>query len=394
MNKEIPFIVFTGAGASRAEPISLPTMTEFFHQIMDEQHLPRTERIRNKQYFKFIFDTLYGKDDNYDLERVMGALYGLSDFTDNDCWRIFQNPIIFDNIINDLATQYNALRNNGNGHANLADSKGLIQSATDKTYKKYKVDAKDLIFDLEWLIREKYQEIPSTHIRTVYEPFFETLINKLKKLGSNQQLVLPFFTTNYDMSVDWFFEPWDNNGIQIQKEWLSNQSNKIVYIDGFSKRGWNKTEYSSIGKQEDAIYIPYFKLHGSLFWEKVAGVTRMGTNVASDPINPNELMIVYPSDKKVLLEDPYYFNQKQLEKYIKNTDKVVVIGFSFRDPEIVKLFENAMSDNESMKVIVICPEYDPKYFQEMDKFLKNSQAIRIQGYFGTKEVLEKLEAEL
>lgn len=397
MNKRIPVLVLTGAGASRAVPINLPTMTEFFQQIMSKERLPKSQRISDPNYFKFIFDTLYGNEDNYDLERVMGSLYDLSGFTENDCWKIFQHPKIYDEIINTITNTYPNFYN-GQGHPIPVGSttiKNNIKQNILNTYQVNKDSAKKLIFELEWLIREKYEIIPTDHIRKVYEPLFELLIQNINELGSDISPVIPFFTTNYDMSIDWFFEPEDDEDSITQELWASKFEKTITYIDGFEpKRGWSVNEYTKIEKDSDfknEIFIPYYKLHGSLFWEKRAKKIRKGTNTANDSFNPRELMIVYPSDKKILYNEPYDFNHRSLNTYLKNTNVVVTIGFSFRDPAIVRSFENALFDNSELIIIVIAPGgFDSSYFPEMDKFLKLERVIWIKGYFGEQTTIDEL----
>jgi hypothetical protein len=394
--RRIPVVVFTGAGASRAEPISLPTMTEFFQEIMSKDRVPITPRVTDSRYFKFIFDTLYGDSNNYDLERIMGALYGLSGFTDDDCWGVFQNPVIYDNIIKGIMTEFNQIRRSRDGGMlSITDAtsnlKNLVKQAVSETYDGYKESAKQMIFDMEWLIREKYEDIPNEHIRQVYEPFFTMLIKNVIESGKEVAPIVPFFTTNYDMSIDWFFEPRHDNDITTQTKWEQQFKKEITFIDGFDRRGWTINEYKKINeKNEGAVYVPYFKLHGSLFWEKVAGRVKMGTNVANDPYSPKDLMLVYPSDKKILHEDPYYFNQRNLELYLKRTDTLIIIGFSFRDPAIVSTFNSALLDNEELNIVVVAPDFDVDNFPEMDRFLKQDRAHHIIEYFGTEEAINSI----
>lgn len=382
INNELPFIILTGAGASRAEPIKLPTMTEFFQRIMDENRMPLSPRISDSGYFKFIIDTLYGSENNYDLERIMGALYGLTNFTNSDCWKIFQHPVIYDNIEKELVAVY--------GKQGAFSGKPYIERATQRTHQKYQEDAKSLIFELEWLIRDAYEEIPIEDIDQVYEPFFNLLFEKVIGDDSKAKIV-PFFTTNYDMSVDWFFSPLQDNAYEHRLRWLNSFDIKVEFIDGFDGRGWNQEEYKKIQSNGKKLYVPYFKLHGSLYWEKVQGRIMKGTNIANDPHSPRDLMIVYPSDKKILSEQPYYFNQKSLERYIKRTNTAIIIGFSFRDPAIVRVFESAMDENPSLRVFVVGPEFDREYFKEMAQFINHGQVEHIVGYFGQDEVLRQLD---
>ncbi|WCK53820.1 SIR2 family protein [Aneurinibacillus sp. Ricciae_BoGa-3] len=396
MKKRIPAVFFTGAGATRADPISLPTMKEFFQRIMDENRVPKSPRIRDREYFKFIFDTLYGEDTNYDLERVMGALYELAGFTDNDCWKIFHNPEILENIMNKIKqSQYSGLMHTSGVQHPIENARNLIKVAIDETHDKYKEAAKRLIFDLEWIIRETYEEIPNEHIRAVYEPLVEILIKNAIECDEEMAPLIPFFTTNYDMSIDWFFQPYHDKDITTQEEWERQYNKNIKFIDGFAKRGWDTREYTSLDENStDSIFIPYFKLHGSLYWEKVAGRIKVGTNTANDPHNPRDLMIVYPSDKKILYDEPYHFNHRSLDSYLKRTDNLFIVGFSFRDPGLVRSFETALLDNENLNIFVICPEFNEDYFPEMAKFFNQPRVIPLYGYFGTAETNDQIASQL
>ncbi|GGH16717.1 SIR2 family protein [Paenibacillus segetis] len=400
MSKRIPIAVFTGAGASRADPISLPTMKEFFQQIMDEEHYPKSPRISDPQYFKFIFDTLYGEDDNYDLERVMGALYELKEFTNNDCWSLFQHPIIYTTMYENLVNKFGSPRypnsNSEIGEINLINS---LSDSAEKTYQLYKDKAETLIFELEDLIREKYESIPFESIREVYEPLWDFLI-KINTINPSKESapLIPFFTTNYDMSVDWFFNPENDSDFDIHERWVNSLKHNIRYIDGFGKRGWDMKEYENINEGlENTVFVPYFKLHGSLFWEKRAGKIKMGTNVANDRHAPKDLMLVYPSDKKVLFDDPYRFNHRMLDQYLKRIDNLLIIGFSFRDPALVKSFEIALIDNPELTINIVGPIFKNEDFPEMSDFINRQEnsgrVFHREFYFGSNDFITWLDEQ-
>jgi len=384
--KRIPIVVFTGAGASRAEPICLPTMFEFFQQIMNENRQPKSARITNKTYFKFIFDAIYGDNDNYDLERIMDALYHMTDFTKSDNWGVFMHPEIYDNVFNAVTSRIPS-----NYYAQI---KSNIQPSITNTFEKRKKEASTLARELEDLIREKYEDISFENIQKVYAHFFEwlTIINKTV----SQAPIIPFFTTNYDMSIDWFFYPRYKNERAPQQKWL--RTNNINMIDGFINQEWDSQNFDVINEADNAgvIFIPYYKLHGSLYWEEVAGTLRRNSTIARDPHLQQKLMIIYPSDKKLLTQDPYYFSHRALDSYLARTDNLLIIGFSFRDPAIVQSFQYALNYNRGLSIHIVIPTGDSEIPGEVADFINvnNGRVKHINKYFGNKDCLDAINQSI
>ena len=401
LNK-IPITIFTGAGASSAKNIELPTMKEFFKQIMaEESHDIINDRITGKKlkdFFKYVMDTLYGPrnlDNDYDLERVMGALYDMNNFMQNDCWKIFMNPNIASILKNSLGTIYKKSTSAFNSTPIQFDPTNLLQETLENEFNKNKELAGQLILDLEDIIRDKYDSASEEGIRSVYEPFFELIRTKYKDKNETNPGLLPFFTTNYDMCIDWFFDPQDPNFSIISDTWLSKDSVSFKLFDGFMGGSkWIENKYSNIEAEgENIINIVYHKLHGSLYWERVKGIITKGSNSTRDQKAKPDLVLIYPSDKKILTDEPFAYNHRMLDRYLSRTDKFLIIGFSFRDPMIVQAFDYALKFNPELKAYIINPPVEKGTYKEMDRFLKDWQGRveHIETYFGSDECINKLD---
>jgi hypothetical protein len=248
-----------------------------------------------------------------------------------------------------------------------------------------------LLRALEDTIREKYETISFNNITDVYYPFFEILLDSYKGNSKDFASVLPVFTTNYDMSIDWFFWPLDPKDRPSQKKWLDSYN--VQFVDGFINQEWDSSNFNSIDENSKTkIFIPYHKLHGSLYWEKKEGAIRRNWTTSRDPHQMQELMIVYPSDKKVLTQDPYYFSHKSLDNYLFRTDSLIVIGFSFRDPAIVQAFQHALNYNHGLNIYVVNPTEISELPEEASNFLEiNQDRVQyIKYYFGDDECWNKL----
>jgi hypothetical protein len=348
--KRIPLVVFTGAGASRAEPINMPTMYDFFNEIVDksnvnEHRLISSQRhISANKYFEYLFKILYGDNNNYDLERVMGVLYQITDIAgSNDSnWQLLLHPD--SSLIKD------------------ENMKNCLESNWDLLSR----DSKRLLYELEDLVRKKYGKFECEKVDEVYAFFFHRILDRLyKPIEMHDSLpVLPIFTTNYDMNLDYFFIPIKKADAYKQQEYRREKALciDVNFVNGFCSNNngliWNQDRY--LRDYEEAINngnkvtVMYHKLHGSLLWEKnEEGHVARGQYINVHEDVRDKLMIVYPSDKKILMEDPYRFCHERLRYYLALADNLTVIGFAFRDPAITQEFSIAMSKNKRLKLQII-----------------------------------------
>ncbi len=223
----------------------------------------------------------------------------------------------------------------------------------------YKVEGNMEIRDqIKDLVVEHYSKIEEQKAYELYAPLLE--LSKLKRFRP-----LPIFTTNYDLAIEKAYE----------------LGGAIRLIDGFSRPfattpRWSREEYDDyatfVGRE-----IMLFKLHGSVDWV----CTPSGTiqRVESRQRDPGgmQTIIAYPSRlKKEIHEEPFRTNYDYLLACLLHAKLCVVIGFSFRDQEIVEEIRQAIELNERLELMI----FDP-----------NAEAIKthLEGKIGF-----ELEAEL
>lgn len=181
-----------------------------------------------------------------------------------------------------------------------------------------------------------------------FDPILDRICNKVfalvKEFGSN----LHIFTTNYDRAVEVYC-----------------RNSHIRCVDGFKydpvigSNLWNNGDYS-YADAENGEKIFLYKLHGSLDWKEHTDLGIIRTDIeesydrsTTPTVNENILISPTLSHKDRLKKSPFSEIQQNLEKRMTDADCCIVIGFSFRDYHIVKLFEDFIKDGK--RLIVISP---------------------------------------
>jgi hypothetical protein len=185
------------------------------------------------------------------------------------------------------------------------------------------------------LVIRHYSKIEEVETIQLYSP----LLSKL-----TESRPLPIFTTNYDLAI----EKLGESGI-------------IELIDGFNrwkyrKPRWARGEYDFYDTSRSGANVILFKLHGSVDWLRTTEGIQMVDIPAKDP-GGMQTLIAYPSRlKREIHEEPYRTNYDYLLACLLYAKVCAVIGFSFRDQEIVEEFRQAMELNEDLELIIIDPE--------------------------------------
>jgi len=390
--KKIPYVVFTGAGASNA--IGLPTMKDFFENFLDENrnvkpthlHMHKTSKI----LFKKILDSLYSGKTNYDLEEIMGVLYDAKHFSNSQMLKMYMSDDIFTTIARKIRDEHSQkftitkpLQMNS---ANMEDFVCAIKNEMTKEYHSLHKQFDRLLYDIERTIRDSLSNINHKENARVYGPFISMLVRDLQNKDSAKYLkTIPFYTTNYDMSIDYCF---NQNLIDSNEQTLYAQISEqnLLFYNGFNgnRNGvWSRESYSNAYKG-NKISVPYYKLHGSIFWQKAPqsdSVTTGGSiedKPYSYPHDSKQLYISYPAEKKELIGEPYSFNYMSLERDLHHADSLIIIGFSFRDPKIVEIFKIALECNEDLEIKVVVPEdaIGSCEFHELNQFLAHRSGGR------------------
>ena len=162
-------------------------------------------------------------------------------------------------------------------------------------------------------------------------------ISYLESLFSYPKPVL-IFSVNYDTAI----------------EQLCNVYKK-TYTDGFDY-SWNPKLF-----QNNKLDFHLYKLHGSIMWYK----TDRGDYLKL-PLPPKEgkvklifgeeahHLMLYPMQKWEF-DEPLLEMMQHFRSYLESAQSVIVIGYSFRDPYMIKIFHDAARKNQKLFVILVSP---------------------------------------
>jgi len=224
---------------------------------------------------------------------------------------------------------------------------------------------------------------------------YSSLLKTILDFNGNNQLNI--FTTNYDSILERFV-------------WQRSQS-KFDLNDGFitdeasASRFWSSSKLEETPNQTNRPYLKLVKLHGSLSWRlTVDGVFECGKieERCFDSKNYRGNILIYPTQKGPESEEPFATLFKYFQNSIRNTIVFVVIGFSFRDPEINRVFLNHLNSGDDKRIIVISPtgENDVKnnllleVRADTEKEKHLTKITFINERFGTDNAIEKLRDSL
>lgn len=160
------------------------------------------------------------------------------------------------------------------------------------------------------------------------------------------EMSLSIITTNYDLTFE--------TSIESSSDFLSMLGFREVDF-GFSIRfgrpiydphrdfSWNKEE------------IEYLKIHGSLDWHRDSSGRCSRSMSNTIPDDPDQMAILYPGFKGVPEVEPFISMHSRLNKRLTQADKIIVIGFAFRDIYINSIFENILRTRSDAEIIYINP---------------------------------------
>jgi len=196
------------------------------------------------------------------------------------------------------------------------------------------------------------------------------------------------YTTNYDRVVEEFCA-----------------SREIQLIDGFwaspnTRRAlWKSREFDKPTTGKDVVKL--FKLHGSLNWlQSEYGIEQVMTETilrAPTPVYKKNLLI-YPGKSKIPPEEePFKTLYDKFETQMKETDRCLVIGFSFRDAYLNRVFRDfvrsgkgqllVMSSNCKLTVAKTLLGIDEK---DLATFVEGNNFVPIPCHFGDENWKQQL----
>lgn len=322
INREIvnvPIVLFLGAGASA--PLGKWLMSDFLVYLRS--------RLNNR--LPDLLDAI-ARYKSHDLEAMMDELADLCD-----------KPYLSD------TTRVNYITDLLDPSRSEIRKLESVPSEFSKQYKLLVDQCQSLRFEIEKLIFEHYREVDTEKARELYDPVLKVIIDSTRSARSATEqalapIVIPIFTTNYDLTIETFAET----------------NPDITLINGFHRTKWKRSEFDEFQPNKTGIYIALFKLHGSVNWYRdIDGSIKEG-GVAlyqhSDPKIRN--LIIYPAQNKIALEDPFLLAYEYFQRSLDQALNVVFIGYSFRDYDTVTKIKASLNYNSELRVAILDPASD------------------------------------
>jgi hypothetical protein len=105
----------------------------------------------------------------------------------------------------------------------------------------------------------------------------------------------------------------------------------------------------------DAPSIYYYKMHGSIDWERDSDRGNVVKEVQNTPEVPD---LIFGTVNKLYPNDPYLFYAYQLRQYSLLAKCIVVIGYSFADDHINRILKQALENERTRKLLAVSPKPD------------------------------------
>lgn len=151
--------------------------------------------------------------------------------------------------------------------------------------------------------------------------------------GTGEFLV---FTTNYDSVLEKYCDKKD-----------------LDMVNGFRQEGRGVFVWRDEWSTDAADYMHLVKLHGSIFWHEDADGEIVETGTVAQRDYKHDVMIAPTEGAKEYGRKPFPALWEHFEKKIEKVDVLLVIGFSYRDDEIVGMIKDRLK--EGMVLISVSP---------------------------------------
>ena len=211
---------------------------------------------------------------------------------------------------------------------------------------------------LERVKREVYH-----HYRNLETPARIDLLDGIIRCLGTPPGCTVIFTTNYDPSIETLCR---NKGWRL--------------VDGFEndprlhQYSWNRSAFDTFTSTSEPTIV-LFKIHGSTNW--IWDDERL---VYSVPIHATEAedgyqnAMIYPATKKVAILEPYFTCYDYLGKCLSHAEFCLVVGYSFRDYDVLMRFRAAAISNQKLRVAVLDPNAQ-KLCDEIKQYGINASPI-------------------
>ena len=146
--------------------------------------------------------------------------------------------------------------------------------------------------------------------------------------GTGEFLV---FTTNYDTVLEKYCD-----------------MKRLDVANGFKPKGRGAFVWADKWSADTANYMHLIKLHGSIFWHRDADGNIVESGVVASRDADHDIMIAPTEGKKDYSKEPFSSLVNHFEKEIGDVDVLLVIGFSYRDDDIVDIIKDRIKDGMAL----------------------------------------------
>lgn len=328
-------IFFIGAGAS--VPFGIPTMTEMVANFEEKTKEPH-----------------YGL--GYVVQAIKNNLRDYKSFDIEALITVLQDIINYDTVSEAIFNHPSLHFYTYSGYKNFAAS---VQTLG----KQYHNEAKQILGDIKDFIVE------SCNIKKKpFEIYKELFLSGLGRYDFNYEQEIQtrrsdidvcIFTTNYDRVLEAYCS---NSGLDYE----IGETHRLLSIDSS-----NQNLY---GHSFRAHRI--YKLHGSINWyidehdvmRWISEPVREGKTTSLGHKVEKELLL-YPAVAKYTFREPFYTMFHYLKKYLVECKVCCVVGYSFRDEDILGLFHDAMMINKRLNIVLIDKNAETIRRKNFDKYV-------------------------
>ena len=209
-------------------------------------------------------------------------------------------------------------------------------------------------------------------ILKIYGRFFESLTQIFNlpycdPRGRQACPAIDVFTTNYDNVIELYAK---RNGIRI--------------YDGYREQAIGYYKFDPDYYETSPTALRLYKLHGTVTYAKLESgeierlpfIPRRGPLVISGKQAFPDL--IYPGMHRYLAREPQLELLNLLKKNLLKCQTCIVVGYSFRDPNVRQLFADACRRNNSLRVFLVSPNAKGII---REKNLDTSQFIPVKKHF-------------
>jgi hypothetical protein len=177
------------------------------------------------------------------------------------------------------------------------------------------------------------------------EPIHKNFRSTVGAAPPNKQLALDIFTTNYDVVLESYWT--EQAGFEVN---CGEKGGRTLDIDSPTSSLYNA----------DRPPVKILKLHGSINWYiDSRGVLRW----QDSPARPGdkalyghevqEGLLIYPASEKYTYREPFYEMFHYLKRRLTECRSCYVVGYSFRDEEMLGIFHDSMEKNKELTIWLI-----------------------------------------